>query len=162
MQHKHAIVMGGSRRGYGPRRVLSERFEQVTLMERDALPTAAENRRGVPQGRHTHGLLASGRRILDQLFPGISDELIQAGAVAGNIAGKGRWFNEGGRLMQFESGLQALAMSRLFLEHALRNRIRSLPNVRVRDACHIEGLVLSDDKRRVTGATVAGENTSAR
>lgn len=39
-------------------RVLSEGFEESVLLERDAFPAAAENRKGVPQGRHPHALLA--------------------------------------------------------------------------------------------------------
>lgn len=58
---KHAIVLGGSMAGLLASRVLFDHFEQVSLIERDALPTRPEQRRGVPQGRHTHGLLASGR-----------------------------------------------------------------------------------------------------
>jgi hypothetical protein len=50
-------------------RVLADRYEQVTLIERDAFPPPDENRRGVPQGRHTHGLLASGGQVLEDSFP---------------------------------------------------------------------------------------------
>ena len=70
---KHAVVSGGSMAGLLASRVLSDHFERVTLIERDALPARAEQRRGVPQGRHTHGLLASGRNVLEKFFPGISE-----------------------------------------------------------------------------------------
>ena len=56
---KHAIVLGGSMAGLLAARILSDHFGQVSLIERDTLPALAEQRRGVPQGRHTHGLLAS-------------------------------------------------------------------------------------------------------
>jgi len=49
------------------------------LIERDALSAQAEQRRGIPQGRHAHGLLASGRNLLEGLFPGISEALVKAG-----------------------------------------------------------------------------------
>jgi hypothetical protein len=70
-KRKHAIVVGGSMAGLLATRVFADYFEQVTTVERDRFPAMGEQRRGVPQGRHTHGLLASGRRILDELFPGI-------------------------------------------------------------------------------------------
>src|SRR5438034_7661467 len=104
-QYKHAVVIGGSMAGLLAARVLSERYEQVTLLERDALPASRENRRGVPQGQHTHGLLASGRRVLETLFPGISAELVAAGAVPGDIVNGSRWFMEGACHVRFPSGL---------------------------------------------------------
>src|SRR5205809_2867781 len=91
---QHAIVIGGSMAGLLAARVLSDCYQKVTLVERDTFPAPGEPRRGVPQGRHTHGLLASGRQVLDELFPGISDELIGAGAVTGDIVRQGRWFME--------------------------------------------------------------------
>jgi 2-polyprenyl-6-methoxyphenol hydroxylase-like FAD-dependent oxidoreductase len=62
-RRKHAIVVGGSMTGLLAARVFADYFEQVTIVERDRFPAIGEPRRGVPQGRHTHGLLASGRRI---------------------------------------------------------------------------------------------------
>lgn len=50
----HAIVMGASMAGLLATRVLSDHFQRVTLVERDGLPEEAENRQGVPQGRHLH------------------------------------------------------------------------------------------------------------
>jgi hypothetical protein len=47
-------------------RVLADEA-QVTLIDRVELPGGAEPRKGVPQGRHAHGLLASGERILREL-----------------------------------------------------------------------------------------------
>ena len=40
-------------------RVLSAHFDKVTVFDRDSLPPGVENRRGVPQGRHGHAILAS-------------------------------------------------------------------------------------------------------
>jgi len=138
-------------------RVLTEHYDRVTLVERDVFPATDENRRGVPQGRHTHGLLASGRQVLDKLFPGISEELISGGAVSGDLVGKGRWFNEGACRKKFNSGLDGLFMSRPFLEGKVRNRVLQLPKVRLRENCTVEGLAASADNLRVTGIQVAGE-----
>ena len=80
---KHAIVIGASMAGLLATRVLADHFEQVTLVERDAFPPEGEHRRGVPQGRHTHGLLAGGKQVVEQLFPGISQELIDGGHLCG-------------------------------------------------------------------------------
>ncbi len=77
---KHAIVIGSSMAGLLAARALSERFEHVTVLERDRLPENAQARKGVPQGQHAHGLLAAGLNSLETLFPGFTQELIDAGA----------------------------------------------------------------------------------
>jgi 2-polyprenyl-6-methoxyphenol hydroxylase-like FAD-dependent oxidoreductase len=137
-------------------RVLADRYESVVVLDRDSFPTSAENRRGVPQGRHTHGLLAGGREALEKLFPGISGELIAAGAVSGDITRNSRWFLEGGCHTRFQSGLEGLLMSRPFLECAIRERVRRMPNVQFRENTEVHGLVTSE-QGRVVGARVGTE-----
>ena len=56
----HAVVLGASMAGLLAARALSDFFETVTVVERDALPDNPASRRGVPQGRHPHGLLTRG------------------------------------------------------------------------------------------------------
>ncbi len=51
-----AVVLGASMAGLLAARVLSEQFDRVVVIERDTLPPAGEHRRGVPHGRHLHGL----------------------------------------------------------------------------------------------------------
>jgi heterodisulfide reductase subunit A-like polyferredoxin len=46
----HAVVIGGSMAGLLAARVLSDHFEQVTIIERDQLTGDAEARKGIPQG----------------------------------------------------------------------------------------------------------------
>jgi len=46
---RQAVVVGGSISGLLAARVLSNHFEQVTLIERDVLPRAPAPRKGVPQ-----------------------------------------------------------------------------------------------------------------
>jgi hypothetical protein len=65
-QRDHAIVIGMAG-------LLAAR---VTLLERDALPAPRENRRGVPQSLHTHGLLNGGCQVLEALFPGIAGQML--------------------------------------------------------------------------------------
>jgi hypothetical protein len=107
-----ALVLGGSMGGLLAARVLADHYERVTLLERDIFPPLGEHRKGVPQGRHTHGLLVSGARVLERWFPGFQKELIEDGAVAGDIAAEGRWFNEGACLARFKSGLEGIVSKR--------------------------------------------------
>src|SRR5215472_5410532 len=157
---KHAIVLGGSMAGLLASRVLSDHFERVTLIERDALPARAEQRRGVPQGRHTHGLLASGRNVLEKLFPGISEALLKAGAVAGDIVHDSRWFFEGACLSRPPSDLNGLLMTRPLLEAAVRERVLANPKVVRRDEVAVEELMVDRKSGRVTGVRAGGSALS--
>ena len=68
----HAIVIGASMGGLLAARALANHFQSVTVLERDAFPAADVARKGVPQGRHAHGLLARGRDVIEGFFPGWS------------------------------------------------------------------------------------------
>src|ERR1700760_5187206 len=76
----NAVVLGASMAGLLAARSLADFFDTVTVVERDPLPDAGAARRGVPQGRHLHALLARGAQVLEELFPGILDELVLDGA----------------------------------------------------------------------------------
>jgi 2-polyprenyl-6-methoxyphenol hydroxylase-like FAD-dependent oxidoreductase len=155
------LVLGGSIGGLLATRVLADHYERVTLLERDIFPPLGEHRKGVPQGRHTHGLLVSGARVLERWFPGFREELIEEGAVAGDVAADGRWFNEGACLTRFKSGLEGLLMTRPFLEARLRRRVLKLPNIAARQGLRVTGLTVSSDGRRVTGVKTGDEEIAA-
>jgi 2-polyprenyl-6-methoxyphenol hydroxylase-like FAD-dependent oxidoreductase len=112
----HAIVLGASMAGLLAARVLADAYAQVTIIDRDQLPPAGTHRRGVPHGRHLHALLARGQQALEELFPGLTDELVAQGVPAGDVLGNGRCYLNGHRLRQTHTGLVALCASRPFLE----------------------------------------------
>ena len=76
-----AIVIGGSLAGMCAARVLSNFVDAVTVIERDAYPSAHDFRPGVPQARHVHNLLAGGLREFEGFFPGFERRLLECGAV---------------------------------------------------------------------------------
>ncbi len=157
-----AVVIGGSMAGLLAARVLSDHFQTVTIIERDPLPDSPQQRRGVPQGRHTHGLLASGSGIIEQLFPGIWGTLVSDGAVDGDVVASSRWFFEGGFLARPAStDLRGLLMSRPMLEDAVRRRVLALPNVQRMENAAVEALTVDDRKQRVTGVRVGKESLIA-
>jgi 2-polyprenyl-6-methoxyphenol hydroxylase-like FAD-dependent oxidoreductase len=132
-------------------KVLADHFERVTIVEHDRLPSAPEIRRSVPQGRHLHVLLGAGLNTISQMFPGIVAELVGAGAVLRDFGESVAWFHGGAWKVQFPSGVPLLQCSRALLEHHLRQRVRSLPNVEILDETTAVGLRLSADRTRVTG-----------
>jgi 2-polyprenyl-6-methoxyphenol hydroxylase-like FAD-dependent oxidoreductase len=140
-------------------RVLADHFARVTLLDRDVLPHGVAQRRGVPQGQHTHGLLAGGRQALDGLFPGFSRELVEAGAVPGDVVRDVRWFFEGAPLARPASGIDGLMATRPFLEAGVRSRVRAIPNVTVRDGCQVAALSAPGSHERVTGVALSTGET---
>jgi len=157
---KHAIVIGASMGGLLAGRALADYYDEVTLVDRDALPLAREPRKGVPQGRHTHGLLARGREVLEELFPGFTAEMVAEGAVSGDVANDVLWFNHGFYLSNVHSELSGLAISRPMLENGARRRVLQLPNVRIRQRCNVLRPICDRDHNRVTGVEVAPRDGS--
>lgn len=129
---RHAIVIGASMGGLLAARALADYYDEVTVLERDDLTDANEPRKGVPQGRHAHGLLARGREVLEQLFPGFSEEMVGQGAIFGDVVDEVLWFNHGVYLNNTPSRLQGLLISRPMLENSVRRRVLQLPNIRLR------------------------------
>ena len=72
---EHAVVLGASLAGLAAAAALAERFDRVTIVERDTLPQSGECRRGIPQGRHVHILLPAGLVGLSELLPGVVEDL---------------------------------------------------------------------------------------
>ncbi|MDL1862654.1 monooxygenase [Betaproteobacteria bacterium PRO7] len=147
----HAIVIGASISGLLAARALADHFERVTLLERDAIPPAGENRKGVPQGHHAHGLLAQGRISMEQLLPGLTTELEAAGAARGDLADDARWHLAGDFHCRFKSGIKGLLVSRPLLEATVRRRVLALPNVTLQPEVDVTGLTASPDSKHVTG-----------
>jgi glycine/D-amino acid oxidase-like deaminating enzyme len=86
-RHSSAVVLGASMSGLLAVRALSAHFERITVVERDGLPEGNAVRKGVPQAAHTHSLLASSYRVMDEYFPGMMDELEARGASCGDVVG---------------------------------------------------------------------------
>ncbi|GAA0400182.1 FAD-binding monooxygenase [Microbispora corallina] len=148
------VVLGGSMGGLLAARVLSESFAEVLLVDRDALLGVSGPRRGVPHGRHAHGLVARGHEILESQFPGLTAELEAAGVRPGDFNGDIRWYFNGQRVKPAHSGLLSVPATRPVLEHHLRERVRAIPNVRFLERHDILGLATTPGGGRVLGARV--------
>jgi 2-polyprenyl-6-methoxyphenol hydroxylase-like FAD-dependent oxidoreductase len=154
MHTKHAIVVGASMGGLLAARALSRHFDKVTVFERDAMSDTAAPRKGVPQGRHAHGLLARGRELFDEFFPGLSTELVRAGALYGDIVNDVIWYVENNPLRQAPSSLQGLLVSRPMLETYVRRRLTQIQNVSVIAPCDVVGFVPDAANERIVGVEV--------
>ncbi len=161
-RHDHAVVLGGSMAGLLATRVLSDYFEQVTLIERDMLPgKPGEHRRGVPHGRHVHGLHPRGREILDELFPGFTAKVAADGGVLCDALADLRFQLWGSQLLKTRIELPELLASRPFLEGHVRALVQALPNAGILDGHCAQGLTATSDRTRITGVTVASQGPEA-
>ena len=148
----HAVVLGASMGGLLAARVLASAYRRVTIIERDPLPESALDRKGVPQGRHAHGLLPRGAQILEELFPGLLADLVAAGVPVVRAPRELRFVFGGHLLCQNgEPGEPTYLASRPCLEAHVRGRVRALRNVLVRDRCEVADLVTTPARDRSPG-----------
>lgn len=149
-----AVVIGGSIAGLLTARILADHFTEVTIVERDALTDSADPRKGVPQGRHTHGLLCRGRDIMEDLFPGMFGELVDKGAIPIDMGTDVKWYHMGFWKMRTPTDIIVYLQSRPLLEAVIRGRVTALPNVRLLAPCEARELLVNAAGTHITGVAV--------
>jgi 2-polyprenyl-6-methoxyphenol hydroxylase-like FAD-dependent oxidoreductase len=158
MTYDRAVVLGGSIAGLTAAAALARFFDEVLIVDRDELFVDDERgplpRRGVPQGEQVHHLLSVGKQHIEELVPGVQDDLLAHGA---------RQYDEGAVFAQFlrgtwrvraTSGLLITCFQRPVFEWIIRRRVLGLPNVTA-----VKGLatgLTSADGVHVDGAVVRG------
>lgn len=182
---EHTIVMGGSIAGLLAAAALAPHSRTVTIIDRDELPTdgpaAFSPRRGVPQGGTVHRLLALGEARMEELLPGLRQDLLAAGAApraaqeadpvldsagapveetAGGTLPVGSRSGGGNGEQPGIDEPGSLWLTRPLLEGVLRRRVLSLPPVTVRQGA-VGDLLTSEDSRTVTGVQLRGAGGGA-
>lgn len=157
---ERAVVVGGGVAGLLAARAVSEVFEQVMLIEQDA-SDAVDFRKGTPQARHLHVMLARGSTALEELFPGLNEELSERGAQAYDH-GEMHLKLPTGWVPHGPVGIPLLSMSRSALESVLRERVTRLPAVEYVTSTRVTGLRTDEHGQAVTGVAVStGEGSGA-
>ncbi|WP_395839238.1 FAD-dependent oxidoreductase [Cystobacter fuscus] len=123
-----AVVIGGGIAGLSAAHVLSQHFERVLLVERDGQDVAHE-REGVPQVDHLHVLMRRGWLAFNELFPGLGEELIRAGAVEVDWGANCYWVGRFGAFPRPPSDITSRLCSRRLLEKTVRGRLASNPRI---------------------------------
>lgn len=166
---ERAVVVGASMGGLLAARVLADFFGAVTLVERDVLPDGPAIRRGVPQGRHVHVLLTRGAQILDELFPGILDELVADGVPVWDegelsqlhLSFGGHEILRTGKITRKPKAVAVYMPSRPFLEYRVRQRLQAMNNVTILDGHEVAEFTSTADRNRITGARVVNRDSGA-
>lgn len=165
-----AIVLGASIGGLLAAKALADFFRTVTVVERDVLHDGPVNRRGVPQGRHAHLLLPRGAQILDELFPGILEDLVTDGAPVLNDGELSRFHLSFGGHAMLRSGRAAFdpeemavyVSSRPLLERRVRQHLQAVGNVTILDGHDVADLTSTADRGRITGVRLVNRDGRAR
>lgn len=142
------MVIGAGVGGLGAALALSRDGHRVTMIERDATPTPTDpdsafawDRRGAPQVRHSHALLARLHNLLRDRYPDVLTALLDAGATEIDFCANlppeiaDREPREGDEL------LVALACRRTTFEWVVRTAVLADPHVTLLDGVVVEGLV---------------------
>ena len=141
------VVVGAGVAGLGTALTLARAGHRVTILERDATPLPADahgafawDRRGAPQVRHSHALLALLRNLLRDHHPDVLAALLDAGAtemdfIAMMPNGMDRTPVEG------DDDLVALACRRTTCEWVLRSSVLAEPGVELRDGVAMQSLL---------------------
>src|SRR5687768_12276148 len=141
---KTAVVLGGSVAGLCAAGALAPHFDEVLVLERDELPADAEHRRGVPQSKHPHFLLNSGRRAIGELFPDFEDDLVAGGGLHLMPSMDAAYLDGDGWSARKRSAMTMIYSSRILIERVLRDKVRELANVTVREGVSVTGLTVRD------------------
>jgi 2-polyprenyl-6-methoxyphenol hydroxylase-like FAD-dependent oxidoreductase len=158
----HAVVIGGSMAGILAARVLRDRFDQVTVVERDLLPDGPDVRKGVPQARHLHAFWAGGMEVVERLLPGVGTDLLAGGAVPISLPTDIAWLTPADRWTQpFPATQRLVSGTRALLEWTVRSHVEKVPNIRFLTDQEVTGLVVGPT-REVSGLTLRGRHTGAR
>ncbi|URN18383.1 MULTISPECIES: NAD(P)/FAD-dependent oxidoreductase [Streptomyces] len=156
---RHAVVVGGSIAGLLAAKALADHAGRVTVVERDRFPQGAEQRVGVPQGRHLHVLLEGGRNALESLLPGVVEELLADGAPRLGMPEDVVQWEAGSWHRRTEAAVHIITASRPLVERAVRRRV--LADARITAVQGTEAVGLSGDASRVRGVLVRERGAGA-
>ncbi|CAM5379002.1 hypothetical protein SALBM311S_06191 [Streptomyces alboniger] len=152
---RRAVVIGAGLAGMLAAAALSGTADEVIVLDRDDLPDEPDHRKGLPQGRHAHLLMAGGLAAMEDLVPGISmrRHLLEAGAHDIPLgSGLVALTPEGWMRRWRHDGPHMLACSRALLDWAVRTAVLEHTEVEVRRAQVLE---LTGRDGRVTGVRLS-------
>ncbi|MFD5449251.1 NAD(P)/FAD-dependent oxidoreductase [Streptomyces sp. NPDC003470] len=152
---RRAVVIGAGLAGMLAAAALSTAVDEVVVLERDELPDGPEHRRGLPQGRHAHLLMAGGLAAMEDLVPGagMRERLLAAGAHEIPLSSGMLALTPDGWLRRWRhEGPAMITCSRALLDWSVRRAVLERTGIGVRRAVVRE---VTGGSRRVTGVRVA-------
>jgi 2-polyprenyl-6-methoxyphenol hydroxylase-like FAD-dependent oxidoreductase len=156
-----AAVIGSGIAGLATAGVLAKYFEKVYVIDRDMLSDETAFRPGVPQAAHAHSLLPYGQLVLEELFPGIVDELLAAGAqVIDDNLDTGYYDGTVWRKPASKSSRPTVACSRPLLEGFLVRKIREVPQIEIYQGYEAAEIITDEQGSNIVGITIVNRQTA--
>ncbi|MFJ3217562.1 NAD(P)/FAD-dependent oxidoreductase [Kitasatospora sp. NPDC086801] len=148
------VVLGGGLSGLLAATALSRYAAEVTVVESDTLPDSPQPRKGLPQSRHSHMLMAGGARAMDALLPGTTDALYAAGAHRRGMPwGIVTYSAEGWYRRHRDSDAHLISCSRDLLDHVVRQQVfAAAAGIKVLQKTQVVGL--AGTSARISGVRV--------
>ncbi|NUT52971.1 MAG: pyridine nucleotide-disulfide oxidoreductase [Saccharothrix sp.] len=113
----------------------------------------------MPHARHAHVLMAGGSRALDDLLPGLTASLLDAGARHLGLPDRLLVYTQAGWLPRLDEMRFIIGCSRALLDDEVRRRVSAVDHVDLVGAVDVVGLL--GDRTRVAGAHVRDRDTGA-
>lgn len=151
---RSAVVLGGSLAGMLAARALAEFADVVTIVERDALPEGPERRKNLPQAQHPHALWSGGARAFEELLPGVTGRLAEAGARHLAVTTDMVVLSAQGWFRRWNESHHMVLISRYLLDAIVRALV--LDDDRIKLVERAEALGLEGTAAAVTGVRVRG------
>ncbi|MGW1492001.1 NAD(P)/FAD-dependent oxidoreductase [Streptomyces sp. NBC_00191] len=149
---RRAVVIGGGLGGMLAAAACSSHVDEVTVVERDLLPSRPAPRKGLPQARHAHMLWSGGADAIETLVPGVMAQLRDAGARRIALPTDMVSLSPEGWYRRWPESHYLIACSRDLLDWAIRDRV--LRDKRIRVLSQAELLGLTGSAGRVDGVRV--------
>ncbi|MFF5145121.1 NAD(P)/FAD-dependent oxidoreductase [Streptomyces sp. NPDC013157] len=147
-----AVVLGGSHTGMLAARALAGLADRVVVVERDELPVAPAPRKGLPQARHAHMLWSGGVRAMEELLPGVTAALLDAGARRAPVTTDMVALSAQGWFRRWPESHHVLLAGRDLLDATVRARVLADGRVEVLGGTEVLGL--TGGAAAVTGVRV--------
>ena len=169
MSAKHIAVIGSSAAGLFATLALSQRGHRVTLLEKEPLPTCNDpveaferwERRGAPQTRHSHAFLARLHNGIQERFPILYQELMEAGAETLSFREMVQEIHTDPEFVPEDDEIVLLACRRITLDWVLQRHVDKHTEAQRRTGVEVEGLLTEDGLAsglpRVTGVRIKNE-----
>ncbi|HFJ9462950.1 NAD(P)/FAD-dependent oxidoreductase [Bacillus cereus] len=149
-----AIVIGGSMAGKFAAKALSTSFKEVIIIEAGERWDGKSSRKRVPQSNHPHVLLKGGENAIEELFPNITKELIEAGSIINNFTRDLKWHQFGLWKQPFIGEVHMIQQSRPLLEWHIQKRIHQISNITIKYETLVKGLLVDAKLNKVCGVKV--------
>ena len=171
-RRRHIVVIGGSITGLGAGLALASDGHRVTILEGDSAPMPESHleafdweRRGSPQTKHSHALLARLYLFIRDRAPDLLDKVLACGAEELGFVDRARELFGEVELEDGDDDIVLLACRRSTFEWVLRRHILDTGRVDFRDGVSVTGLSSVHDEvtglPRVTGVRVEDADGSA-